>query len=307
MALDAPGERTASRSRPLVPALVTSLRPRQWLKNVLVVGAPLAAGRLIELPVLRATGLAFLALCLASSSVYLINDVHDAGEDRGHPRKRYRPVAAGELAPPTALAAAAVLAVAALALAWLNSLTFVALVGVYLAVSLAYTFHLRREPVIEMVAVALGFLLRGAAGGAAAGIPVSSWFLLVAGFGSLFLVSGKRYSELTAAEPRDGGRVALAAYSLGYLRFIWASAATLTVITYALWANQVYLVRDEGSWALWSLLPFLLALLRYALDIDRGTAEAPEDVLLMDRTLQVLGLIWAVMVAVGAGGMDAGV
>jgi decaprenyl-phosphate phosphoribosyltransferase len=120
----------------------------------------------------------------------------------------------------------------------------------------------------------------------------------------LFLVSGKRYSELAGARRRPGERESLAAYSQGYLRFIWASAATLTVTTYALWANQVYLIRDEGSWALWSLLPFLLALLRYALDIDRAGAEAPEDLLLRDRTLQVLGLIWLVMFAVGAGGSD---
>jgi decaprenyl-phosphate phosphoribosyltransferase len=295
---------TAIRSRRFVPALLVSLRPRQWLKNALVVGTPLAAGRLSELPVLRATLFAFVALCLASSCVYLVNDVHDAAEDRGHPRKRYRPIAAGDLPPAAALAAAAVLALAALALARLGSLALVGLVAVYLGVSLAYTLRLRREPVIEMVAVALGFLLRGAAGGVAAGIPVSSWFLLVAGFGSLFLVSGKRFSELAAAPPSAGARASLAAYSQGYLRFIWASAATLTVITYALWANQVYQVRDEGSWALWSLLPFLLALLRYALDVDRATAEAPEDVLLRDRTMQALGLIWLVMFAVGAGGSD---
>ena len=283
------------------------MRPRQWTKNVLVIGAPLAAGRWSELPVLRATAVAGLSLCLAASCTYLLNDVHDVDEDRGHPRKRHRPVASGALSRSAALTAAAVLGPLGLAVAAVDGLALLGLVAAYLLVTLAYTYRLRNEPVLDLVAVATGFLLRGAAGGAGAGIAVSSWFLLVAGFGSLFLVSGKRYSELVSREPRPGGRATLARYSPGYLRFVWASAATLTIVAYALWANDVYLVRDEGSWAIWSLLPFVVGLLHYAYDVDRGQAEAPEDLVLSDRTMQVVGVIWLVMVAVGAGGMDFGV
>ena len=287
-------------------ALVAAVRPRQWLKNVLVVGAPIAAGRAHEGSVVRATLVAFVALCLAASSTYLVNDVHDAAEDRGHPRKRSRPVASGALSVPAALAVAAVLAVAALALAALSSRGLVLLVAAYLLLTVGYTVRLRREPVVELVVVAAGFVLRGAGGGVAADIPVSSWFLLVAGFGSLFLVAGKRYAELVVVPSRLGGRATLDAYTPGFLRFVWTSAATLTIVAYALWATQVYVVRDEGSWALWSIVPFVLALFRYALDIDGGRAEAPEDVLLADRTLVVLGVVWVLMLAVGAGGYDLG-
>jgi len=291
-----------------LPALVAAVRPRQWTKNCLVIGAPLASGRLFEGAVLRATGVAFVALCLAASCTYLVNDVHDVEEDRGHPRKRHRPVASGRLSRRGALVAAGVAAAAALAVAGAQGRLLVGLVALYLVITLGYTLLLRSEPVLDLVAVAAGFLLRGAAGGVGAGIPVSSWFLLVAGFGSLFLVSGKRYSERIAAPDGapGGGRATLALYSPAYLRFVWASAATLTIITYALWANDVYLVRDEGSWALWSLLPFLIGLLRYSYDVDRGRAEAPEELLLHDRLLQLIGVVWVLMLAVGAGGMDFG-
>ena len=223
---------------------------------------------------------------------------NDRAEDRGHPVKRHRPVASGAVPVRTALVAAVLLALAALAVAALASLALVAVVAAYLALTTAYTLRLRREPVVEMVVVAAGFVLRGASGGAAAGIGVSSWFLLVAGFGSLFLVSGKRFGEITA--PGTSGRRTLATYSPGYLRFVWTGAATLTVVVYLLWADQVYSVRADGTWAFWSLVPFVLAVLRYALEVDRGAAEAPEDVALHDRTLQVLAVVWLVMVAVGA-------
>jgi decaprenyl-phosphate phosphoribosyltransferase len=294
-------------ARNSVVGLLSAVRPRQWIKNGLVVGAPLAAGRAFEPMVLRATAVAFVALCLASSAGYLVNDVHDAAEDRLHPRKRHRPVASGALAPSVALAFAASLAVAALAVAWLASWSFVLLVAGYLALTIAYSLRLRREPVLELVVVAACFVLRGAAGGVAAQLEISSWFLLVAGSGSLFLVAGKRYSELVAARPREGARASLAAYSDGYLRFVWFTAANLTMVTYALWADQVYRVRDEGSWALWSLLPFVLGLLRYALDLERGQAEAPEEVVLKDHVLQVIGVVWVILFAIGAGSIDLGV
>jgi len=290
-----------------VNGLWTALRPTQWVKNVLVVGAPLAAGRAFEPAVLKTTLVAFVAMCLASSSGYLINDVHDAVEDRLHPRKRHRPVASGAVSPPVAIIASVLLAVAGLAVARLGSWSFVLLVAGYLVVTIGYSLRLRREPVLEMVVVAACFVLRGAAGGVASGLEISSWFLLVAGSGSLLLVSGKRYAELIAQRPREGARATLAAYTPGYLRFVWATAANLTLVTYALWADQVYRVRQEGSWALWSVVPFVLAVLRYCLDLDRGHAEAPEEVVLHDRALQVIGLVWVILFAIGAGSFDLGV
>ena len=299
------GHVAAAPALAVVPtALLRATRPRQWLKNILVVGAPVAAGRILEPRVDLDAALAFVAMCLAASSTYLVNDIHDAVEDRGHPRKRDRPVASGALSRSMAVAAAIGLAGAALAVSSLAHRGLLLLVAGYLALTMAYTFRLRREPVIELVVVAAGFVLRGAAGGVAADIRISSWFLVVAGFGSLFLVSGKRYTEIL--DDREDRRASLAAYTPTFLRFVWTSAATVTILAYALWATQVYLVRDEGAWALVSLVPFLLGLLLYALHVDRGDAEAPEDALLDDRALLVLGLVWAILLAVGSGGIDFG-
>ena len=293
---------SAPRPQPLLVVAIRALRPRQWVKNLLVVGAPLAAGKLLEVSVLRSTSLAFLAFCLAASCGYLVNDVHDAAEDRLHPVKRHRPVASGALPVPAALTLAVVLGIASLATAAACSTMFVVLLVAYLGVTLGYTLRLRREPIVDLVVVALGFVLRGAAGGVASGIVISPWFLLVAGFGALFLVSCKRYSELVSREPGTGGRAALATYTPEFLRFVWSLAATVTLVAYLLWATAVFVIRDEGSWAMWSVVPFLLGVLRYAFEIDRGAAEAPEAVLLGNRSLQLLALAWLVMVAVGAEG-----
>ncbi len=299
-----PGITGAGSARRLV-ALVRAGRPRQWVKNVLVAGAPLASGRWTGGGVAARTAGAFIAFCLVAWAVYLVNDVVDAEEDRRHPRKRLRPVASGELAAGTAVVAAVVLAAAGIALAWRIRPEFGLLTLTYLLVSLAYSLRLRREPVIELALVALGFLFRCAGGGLATGIPLSAWFLLVTGFGSLFLVAGKRYCELIAVDREGRRRASLAEYSPAYLRFVWGAAATVTVASYALWGDEVYRVRAHGAWALLSLFPFALAVLSYARQIDSGRAEAPEDVVLSDRAIQLIGLVWLVMVVVGASGVGA--
>jgi decaprenyl-phosphate phosphoribosyltransferase len=286
-----------------MPALLSALRPRQWAKNVLVLAVPLAAGRLLEPAVLRASLVAVLCFCLVSSATYLVNDVLDADADRAHPVKRDRAVARGSVSPTVAVAVAVVLVVVALVLAWWLTrpeLCWV-LLG-YLAATVAYSTRLKHEPVVELALLSAGFLLRAVAGGAATDIPVSEWFLIVAAFGSLFMAAGKRYSELLA-QPDVGepSRRSLAGYTPTYLRFVWGLAAAVTITAYCLWAFEVG-SRSTGSWAAWSVAPFVLALLRYAFRIDAGDAEAPEDVAFRDRPLQVLALLWVITFALAASG-----
>jgi decaprenyl-phosphate phosphoribosyltransferase len=163
----------------------------------------------------------------------------------------------------------------------------------------------KRQPVFDLVLVTAGFVLRAIAGGVAAGVSLSEWFLLVASFGSLFMVAGKRYADVLHAEGEQGKSAGddwrVVEYSASYLRFVWGLAATATVIGYALWAFQVGASRGEPVWAQLSVAPFVVALLRYAVDIDRGAAGAPEDVVLGDRWLLVLGLAWLVLFAAAAG------
>ena len=284
----------------VVGGVVRTMRPRQWVKNVLVLAAPLAAGVILEPQVLRASGLAFALFCLAASGVYLVNDVRDVEEDRRHPTKRFRPVAAGIVPRPLAVAVGVVLFGVSLAGAVLFTRPALAgVLGAYIGISLAYSFFLKDQPVIDLAVVASGFLLRGVAGGAAAGIPLSQWFLLVAAFGALFMVAGKRYAEVVALGEGSGTRRLLGAYSASYLRFVWSLSAGVTLTTYSLWAFELHRAHPGFPWETLSIAPFVLALLRYAVDVDRGAAGAPEEIVLRDRVLLFLGLVWLVFVVLG--------
>ena len=285
---------SASSRRGVLPPYLAILRPEHWIKNLLVAAAPLAAGMLGREHVAIATAQAFAAFCLAASAVYCVNDVCDVERDRHHPRKRLRAVASGAVPVRAALILAAVCAGASIALCSTNSLRLV--IGVYLALNAAYSLGLKNEPVVELCIVASGFLLRAVGGGPANHIPLSRWFLLVAGFGSLVIVAGKRLSELV--QLGDGeplARPLLARYNLSYLRMVVGIASAITVTAYALWAFEVGSTRTGFPWATLSIVPLVVALLRYLLDADAGRAEAPERFLVTDRTLQFLGVAWFVI------------
>ena len=275
------------------------MRPRQWVKNLLVLAAPLAAGRLFEPAIIKGAALAFVAFSLASAAVYLVNDVRDVEEDRQHPTKRFRPIAAGELKPATALTLAVVLGVCGLALGFFVSLPLGITIFVYVALQLLYSAYLKHLPVVDLAMVASAYLLRAIAGGVATGIPLSQWFLLVAAFGSFFMVSGKRYSELKSLGSGAGTRRSLTRYSESYLRFAWMMSAVMVLISYSLWAFEN---RGAGTlgipWTAISIAPFTLALLQYALEVDAGTAGEPEEVVLKDRVLQGLGLVWLAVISI---------
>ena len=283
-----------------VAGLVRTMRPRQWLKNVLVLAAPFAGGYLFQLPVLIAVGVAFVAFSLAASGVYLVNDVQDVQADRAHPTKRNRPIAAGIVAPQLALAVAVLLFATAIAVSFLASADLALVTAVYIAVQISYCLWLKHQPVVDIAIVASGFLLRAIAGGAAAEIELSQWFLLVAAFGSLFMVAGKRYAEIRLAE-RTGAKIrkSLERYTASYLRFVWTLSATVLIMTYGLWAFQLSQVNDS-RWPIISLVPFVVAVLRYAVDVDGGNGGEPEEIALGDRVLQVLGgcLVFTLIAAV---------
>ncbi len=282
-----------------LPAAVRAMRPRQWIKNVLVVTAPLAGGRLLEPDVLGKTALAFVSFCLVSATVYLINDVRDVAEDRLHPRKRFRPIAAGELRPAAALVLAAITGVAGFAVGYAASVWLCVTLAVYVVVQIVYSVYLKHLPVVDLAIVASGFLLRAIAGGVASGIVLSQWFLLVASFGSLFMVAGKRYSELKAIGAGAGTRRSLERYSESYLRFTWMLAAVMVLISYSLWAFENRFTPWLGvPWTALSIAPFTLGLLQYALEVDSGSAGEPEDVVLHDRVLQGIGLVWLLVISV---------
>jgi len=294
------------KQRSLPVAAIVALRPRQWAKNVLVFAAPLAAGKIFQPDIFWPSVGAFIAFCLISSATYLVNDARDVESDKTHPKKSRRPIAAGELPIPMAIAIAIVLAALSLIGSYLIQPALAGIVLAYAIFTLSYSLFLKHEPVIELALLSLGFLLRAVAGGAASDLPISTWFLIVAGFGSLFMAAGKRYSELKKEETEGISatrRKSLDGYTLGYLRFVWGVAASVTIMGYCLWSFDVAQTPSSFPWAEWSVLPFVLAILRYGIVIDKGEAEAPEDAVLRDRALLFLGVAWLVLFGLGALGV----
>jgi decaprenyl-phosphate phosphoribosyltransferase len=277
-------------------SMVSTARPRQWIKNALVFGAPATAGVLLQPTALAQACAAFVAFCLASSGMYFLNDVRDRARDIEHPAKRLRPVAAGDLSHRHAWLAGTVLTVAALVVAAVGAgLPLAAAAIAYIVLAIAYTYRLKDIVLVDVAAVAGTFVLRAAAGGLAVGVYLSSWFLLVACFGALFVVTGKRFAEYRSlGEVRGSHRKTLDEYSEQTLRFMLTSSATVTITAYCLWAFEGQGARNPM--AALSILPLVLGLYRYALLREAGAPDSPEDLLLRDRFLQVTAVAWVVCV-----------
>jgi decaprenyl-phosphate phosphoribosyltransferase len=296
-------EQAPAHRGPLRAALAT-MRPRQWIKNLLVVAAAGAAGALGHDDVPVRVALACAAFCLISSGIYAVNDVRDRDEDRLHPRKRRRPVAAGELTPSAALtlAAGAMAAGFAICLVVRPLLALVALA--YVALTLSYTFVWRHILLLDLFAIAGGFVLRAVAGGVAAPVALSRWFVLVVTAAAVLVAAGKRDAELRRTELGGGARRrVLETYTPQLLRAIVAGSAAVALFAYCVWALQHPTVHGI-PWRPLTILPFALALLRYVRLVDRGAGEAPDELLLSDRWLPAAGLAWLVLFAltVHAGG-----
>ena len=295
-----PGEREPFHWR----ALLLVARPRQWIKNVLVLAAPGAAGVLTH----RHDGLvalgAFGLFCLTASGTYFLNDTFDAAADRLHPIKRLRPVAAGEISAPVAVSTGVILLAVGVGLSWvLAGAKLAAVMAVYAAIATAYSARLKHEPVIDLACVSSGFILRAIAGGVATKLPLSDWFLIVASFGSLLVVTGKRSAEHTdLGDIGADHRPTLGIYPAAFLRSVRLIAASVTLTAYCLWAFERSAQMGHGHHPIWyqlSIVPFVLAILHVELRFERGLGSAPEELALHDRALQLLGAAWLVLFAIG--------
>ena len=281
------------------------MRPRQWVKNVIVVVAPAASGVLTHRDVMGQTLVAFLSFCAVSSSGYLLNDLLDREADRAHPTKRHRAIASGLVSTRVAVVAAAVLLAVGFALPSLinRPAGLYIVLGLYVVITASYVTWLKHVAVIELGVLASGFILRAYAGAAASHIVVSTWFLVVISFGALFLVVGKRSSEL---ENHGAGatRKVLAQYTPEFLHSALTLSATVVVTGYCLWAfdtssTGLSSIHHDLVPIRLSVVPVVLAVLFIIRASESTNAEAPEDLLLHNRIVQVLFLLWALALALG--------
>jgi decaprenyl-phosphate phosphoribosyltransferase len=274
-----------------------TLRPKQWVKNILVIAAAGAAGALGDDEVIGRVALACVAFCFLASGLYAINDVRDADEDRLHPRKRFRPVAAGEFDPRLAVSMGALLILGGLAVC-VTIRPLLGLVGAgYVVLTLSYTMIWRHLLLFDIVAIAGGFVLRAVAGGVAAPVTLSRWFVLVVTCSAVFVAAGKRLAELQRTDPgATGRRRVLGLYTEVRLRWILGLSSALALFAYSVWAFELPAVHGV-PWRLLTIAPVALGLGRYGMLLRAGRGEAPEDLVLRDRVLLAAAVVWLALFA----------
>ena len=280
-------------------ALLRSLRPAQWAKNAFVLAPLVFAHRLEEPRLLAAAALAFVAFCAASSAVYLVNDLADREQDRQHPVKRLRPIAAGALPAPAAWVAALVLAAAAALAATRLDPLFGVCLAAYVALNLLYTFGLKHIVILDVMSISAGFVLRVMAGAAAIGVVVSSWLLLCTTFVALFLAFSKRRHELMLlADAAAGQRRVLDQYSPTFLDQMINVTTASTVICYALYAVAPETAARLGTRYLIATLPLVLyGIFRYLyLLYQRPGPRNPTEAILRDAPFLANLALWAGLV-----------
>ncbi len=290
--------------RPLA-AHLKALRPKQWTKNLVVFAAPLFAFE-ITMQALWGGLLAFILFCAASSSFYLLNDIFDIKSDRQHPVKSKRPIASGAVAIPTAIGMAVTLLTTALVVGWWRSPGLGLTILCYAILQVFYNLKLKRTVILDVVAIAIGFILRAIAGATSTGILLSSWFLLCVAMLALFLGIEKRKAELRLSEIKGSkSRAVLRRYSHALLSRMESVATNGTIITYALWSSGPAVHGASTPWMMLTLPFVLYGIFRYQLlsdpqEIARrnshieegGQTERPEEVLLTDKTLLLNVLTW---------------
>jgi 4-hydroxybenzoate polyprenyltransferase len=290
----------------VVLAVVRSLRPRQWVKNLLVLAGVVFAQRLFTPAVWAALG-AFVIFCGLSGAIYLLNDVADREKDRRHPDKRHRPIASGALPPRVALAVAGVLIVLGLAAAYRLSPSFALAAAGYVALLAAYSAWLKHVVIVDVLVVAIGFVLRAAAGALVVEARISGWLLICTILLALFLALGKRRHEVLALEA--GGvthRPILVEYSAPFLDQTIAVVTASTVTAYALYTMSPETVAKFHTALLPLTLPFVLyGVFRYLyLLYHRQLGGNPSELFLGDRALLVNTLAWmaaVVLIIYGVG------
>jgi len=283
------------KTRSTAASLLVSLRPDQWHKNLIVFAALIFAVKLLDPAALARATAAFLIFCAMSSVVYLINDVADREQDRLHPVKQMRPIASGELAPGTALTFAAVLGAAALGAAFWLRPAFGAAAAAYLALFVVYTSSLKHVVVLDVMAIALGFVLRAVAGGLVIDVHISNWLLVCTMLGALFLGLAKRRHELTLlADGARGHRKILEEYDTYLLDQMIGVVAAATMVAYIIYCASPETHAYFGTEWMVLTTPFpIYGLFRYLYLVHRKAGGGnPSDLLLSDRPLLACVLLW---------------
>jgi 4-hydroxybenzoate polyprenyltransferase len=280
-------------------AVLASMRPRQWTKNLILFAPLIFAAKFTDATAIGRALAGFGLFCLVSGAVYLINDVRDIENDRRHERKRSRPIASGALSARAAVAVAVALVALALAGSFALSVSFGLAASVYLGLQLAYTFFLKDQVILDVMAISAGFVVRAVAGSLAISVVFSPWLLSCAALLALFLALGKRRHELLLLEMgAEQHRRALADYSPQLIDQLTSAITAATIVTYALYT--FFSPASQTHQYLMLTVPFVVyGLFRYLYLVhQRNLGGNPEEILLTDMPLIIdIALFLAVAVA----------
>jgi decaprenyl-phosphate phosphoribosyltransferase len=264
------------------------MRPKQWVKNLLLLAAPIAAGVVLERGNWAPIAVGFASFCLIASGAYFVNDLMDRDSDRRHPKKQHRPIAAGVISVPLAWFCGIALTVSGVLLSAINGTQFLCAAGAYCVYTYLYSFMLKHVETVEIVALSSGFALRAFAGALAVGVSISTWFAVCVYAGAMLMASGKRSAELMNG---TSTRKVLAKYTPEFLSTVRTTSVAVALTSYGLWTagSSASLIMHL------SILPFTTAILRYAQLCSAGVADEPEELILSDRILLGAGAVWAAL------------
>jgi len=280
-----------------MPPFIKLLRPKDWAKNLFLF-LPVFFGReLFDLLRIQHLLAAFFAFCFVASTVYIINDYRDREDDKKHPKKKFRPLASGQIKPATALAIAALLFTAGLALAYFADpkFRFISILGFYFLMNMGYSFGLKNIPILDILIVAIGFSLRVKAGGYVANIDVSVWLNLMVLLLALFMAIGKRRDDIILKmETGADMRKAVKGYNVDFLNTMLAMFSAIIIMTYIMYCVSPVTTAHSGTYHLYYTAIFVIAgLMRYLqIILVQNEAGSPTEVLYKDRFIQATLLLW---------------
>lgn len=271
------------------------VRPKQFVKNLLIIAVPVSAGRIFEIEIFTKTFLTIVLFSLAAAGTYIYNDFFDKEFDRRHLIKRNRPIAAGEVNETLSLILASLLILLSLIFSYiLIGIQLLTLLAIYSVIQFFYSFIGKQIHTLEIFIVASGFVLRAIAGGVSTGIYISPWFNVLVSTTAIFIVAAKRYSEYLNSSNFET-RIVLKFYSATYLRTIWETTLTASIILYILWSFNSS-SSEFDNYSLVSIVPFALILFFFAKKTDANKLETPEEIIYKDKTILLLSFIWLLII-----------
>ena len=280
-----------------MPPYIKLLRPKDWVKNLFLFLPVFFGGKLFDIPRIEHLFAAFFAFCFVASTVYIINDYRDREDDRKHPKKRFRPLASGQVKPTAALVIAAILIIAGFALAYYADARyrFISILAFYFLMNMSYSFGLKNIPILDILIVAIGFSLRVKGGGYVANIDVSVWLNLMVLLLALFMAIGKRRDDIILKmETGMDMRKAVKGYNVDFLNTMLSLFSAIIIMTYIMYCVSPITVNNTKTYHLYYTSIFVIAgLMRYLqIILVQNEAGSPTDVLYKDRFIQITLLLW---------------